>query len=315
MHVFFWHRFHCNPNCDQLTEAPDTFRVQQDTQDIVLTVQTLKFQGDVDQTIRPRTSFKYKKITDGNKHRMFVKQAVTDNEFSDDDRSSQLTYYYFDDYLKYLYNNDRSRPTSGKSSVFLRGFSKDKLVENKATHGEIINTDEITKSRKPESKIKSLPKKTPQRQMKDEIRDVSETIENTKITYQKSGKRKSLTISRAQSPETVQVIRVDVVCNYTSSTTSDNEENKKIECPTDTSVRNMENTMKNNYFANKYLLTNTIKSVDENLSGGSKVTLFCKTFKLSDRNKSPDKNIGKDKKYSKALKNTRKDINVNKKFN
>ncbi|KAJ8737375.1 hypothetical protein PYW07_000646 [Mythimna separata] len=286
-------RFHCNMNNADFTDAIDSVRAQ-DAEDMVLTVQTLKFQGDVDQTSRPRTSFKYKKNTDGKKHRMFVKQAVSDNE-SDDDRSSQLTYQYFDEYMKYIYNSDRSRPASRTSSIFLRGFSNDKDKEKhetyKPTHVE-TNANETKKSRKTEAKIKNNAKKIPERQMKDEIRDVSETIENTKITYQKTGKRKSLTISRAQSPETVQVIRVDVVCNYTNSSSSDYEDNKR-DSLSDRSAAFKENaiikkdifaTRYSNHLASRYLLTNSIKSVDENLSGGSKVTLLCKTFKLSDRN-------------------------------
>lgn len=290
-------------NSADLTDALDCVRAQQDAEDMVLTVQTLKFEGDVDQSSRPRTSFKYKKNTDANKHRMFVKQAITENELSDDDRSSQLTYYYFDEYLKYLHNTDRSRPASRNSSIFLRGFSKDKdkTEDNKPTQVE-TNADEMKKSRTTETKIKNNVKKIPKRElMKDEIRDVSETIENTKITYKKSGKRKSLTISRAQSPETVQVIRVDVVCNYTNSSSSDYEDNKK-ESLTDRSETFRENSLikkdifanrYSNHLASKYLLTNSIKSVDENLSGGSKVTLLCKTFKLSDRNiaEKPEKEI------------------------
>ncbi|KAJ8737597.1 hypothetical protein PYW08_000192 [Mythimna loreyi] len=310
-------RFHCNMNNAEFTDALDSVRGH-DAEDMVLTVQTLKFQGDVDQTSRPRTSFKYKKNTDGKKHRMFVKQAVSDNDLSDDDRSSQLTYHYFDEYIKYLYNSDRSRPASRNSSIFLRGFSKDKdkPETNKVTHVQ-TNTDENKKSRKTEAKIKNNAKKIPERQMKDEIRDVSETIENTKITYQKTGKRKSLTISRAQSPETVQVIRVDVVCNYTNSSSSDYDDNKK-DSLADRAEAFKENAIikkdifanrYSNHLASKYLLTNSIKSVDENLSGGSKVTLLCKTFKLSDRNiaEKPEKEkkfrTGKNKKTYKLKNN------------
>lgn len=300
-------------NYDHLTETLDSVRAQQDSEDMVLTVQTLKFQGDVEQTKRPRTSFKYKKAPDGNKHRMFLKQTVTEHDLSDDDRSSQLT-YYFDDYVKYLYNSDRSRPASSKSSIFLRGFSPDKPRENKATQVE-MNTDETKKTRKIEPKNKTLAKKIPKRQIKDELRDVSNTIENTKVTYQKSGKRKSLTISRNQSPETVQVIRVDVVCNHNSSPTSDYEDSKKLESSSIKSEANTENithnyfTNKYNHFANRYLLTNTIKSLDESLSGGAKVTLLCKTFKLSDRVGTADKqtrNIGTYRKYAKPSKSIKK---------
>ncbi|CAH0578261.1 unnamed protein product [Chrysodeixis includens] len=310
--IDIFERFHCNLSHDHLTETLDSARAQQDNEDMVLTVQTLKFQGDVEQTKRPRTSFKYKKATDGNKHRMFLKQTVTEHDLSDDDRSSQLT-YYFDDYVKYLYNNDRSRPTSSKSSIFLRGFSPDKPRENKAIQVE-INTNETKNTRKPESKNKTITKKLPKRQIKDELRDVSDTIENTKVTYQKSGKRKSLTISRNQSPETVQVIRVDVVCNNNSSSTSDYDD-KKLESSSNRSDMNLENmthnyfTNKYNHFANRYLLTNTIKSLDESLSGGAKVTLLCKTFKLSDRAGTADKqtrNIGTYRKHAKPSKNIKK---------
>lgn len=282
---------------------------------MVLTVQTLKFTGDVDQTIRPRTSFKYKKNTDGNKHRMFVKQAISDNE-SDDDRASQLTYYYFDEYIKYLYNTDRSRPASRTSSVFLRGYNKEKhkKEDNKPTPLE-INTDETKKLRKNESKIKNNAKKLAKRQIRDEIRDVAETIENTKITYQKSGKRKSLTISQTQSPETVQVIRVDVVCNYTNSSSDyeDKKENpaERLETFRENAIikNDIYATRYSNHLASRYLLTNSIKSVDENLPGGSKVTLLCKTFKLSDRNISEKPE--KEKKH-KALKKKNYKLRSNK---
>ncbi|KAH9630355.1 hypothetical protein HF086_004488 [Spodoptera exigua] len=286
-------RFHVNTKNEEYSDVVDSVRDPQENEDMVLTVQTLKFQGDVDQTTRPRTSFKYKKNTDVNKHRMFVKQPVSENDFSDDDdRSSQLTYYYFDEYLKYIYSTDRSRPASSISSTFLKGFNKDKQIQNKATQVE-TSLNDTKKPRRVESKIKNNVKKYSKRQVTDEIKDVAETIENTKITYQKSGKRKSLTISRAQSPETVQVIRVDVVCNYTNSATSDYEDHKKIDSPTERleSIKENDNIIKKKYFSNKYsnpfatkyLLTNTIKSLDENLSGGAKVTLLCKTFKLSDR--------------------------------
>lgn len=292
---FLWLRFHCNLNSVDFSDALDSVRAQPDTDDMVLTVQTLKFEGDVEQTSRPRTSFKYKKNTDANKHRMFVKQAVTENEESDDDKSSQLTYYYFDEYIKYLYSTDRSRPASRTSSVFLRGFNKEKDRGTKVAPIH-TNIDETKKSRKTESKIKNNAKKVPKTQIKDEIRDDTETIENTKITYKKTGKRKSITISRAQSPETVQVIRVDVVCNYSHTSSTDYEDHKNESLP-DTSEVFKENAVikkdiyanrYSNHLATKYLLTNSIKSVDENLSGGSKVTLLCKTFKLSDRNK-PEK--------------------------
>ncbi|XP_075991336.1 uncharacterized protein LOC142986666 [Anticarsia gemmatalis] len=287
-----WDRFHCNMNCEQMQAALESAREQQDNEDMVLTVQTLKFQGDVDQTKRPRTSFKYKTITDGNKHRMFVKQIVNENEFSDEDRSSQLTCYYFDDYVKYLCS-DRSRPTSGRSTIFLRGISNYK--ENKAIQVEIAPIIEDKKVKKVEPKPKAVPKKVSTQEVK-EVRDIVETIENTKITYQKTGKRKSLTISRTQSPETVQVIRVDVVCNYPNSSLSDYDDIKRGAGSPDRSKSKLENIGKNNHF-NKYLLTNSIKSLDESLSGGSKVTLLCKTFKLSDRMlKASDKPLRKSKK-------------------
>lgn len=294
-------------------DAFDSERTQQEAEDLVLTVQTLQFQGDVDQMKRPRTSFKYKTITDGNKHRMFVKEVVTETDFGDEDRSSQLTCYYFDDYVKYLCNSDRSRPASSKSSLFLKGISSH-YKEHKATQVDINQPEPFKIIQKIEPKIKTLNKSSPKQEFKDEVRpipeQVQETIENTKIAYQKSGKRKSLTISRTQSPETVQVIRVDVVCNNaTSSKLPNYEETKKADNSSEISIPKVENiNMKNNHFAHKYLLTNSIKTLDESLSGGSKVTLLCKTFKLSDRSPklSDNSSARKERKYTKALKNITK---------
>lgn len=215
---------------------------------------------------------------------MFVKQAIPDeDELSDDGRSTQLTSYYFDDYVKYL-SNDKSRPTSGKSSIFLQ--SLDNKKENKATQ-----VDEFGEgSKKPrhriiESKVKSLLKKCAKQEIKDEIKRDDTAIEDPKITYRKSGRRKSLTISRTQSPEIMQVIRVDVVCNHNrGSVMSDYEDTKQLdnnESLNNYDVKSMDT--KKSHFANKYLLTNTVKTLDENLASGETVTLLCKTFKLSER--------------------------------
>ncbi|KAG6465523.1 uncharacterized protein LOC115453905 [Manduca sexta] len=274
-------RFHCNDDV-RLSGVLDNKHPNQDSEDLYLTVQTLKFQGDVELIRRPRTSFKYKTLTDNDKHRMFVKQVVHEDE--DADRSSQLTCYYFDDYVKYLFNNDRSRPTSGKSTLFLRELSN-KFEENKAIQVESSN-ETNKKLRNAETKTKTFIKKIAKESNVDNKNIVD--MKDAKIMYRKAGKRKSLTISRAQSPETVQVIRVDVVCNYHGgSVLSDYEESKRSsDTHFDKSAGKIDSiNIKNSSFANKYLLTNTIKSLDENLSGGAKVTLLCKTFKLSDRSK------------------------------
>lgn len=213
---------------------------------------------------------------------MFVKQAI-DNEYSDDGRSSQLTCYYFDDYVKYLYNNDKSRPNSGKSSIFLQGLSNKR--ENKATQVESEQTGGNKISQKHDSKHKSFLKKSHKQEIFDEISDGD--VEDTKISYSNSGKRKSLTISRTQSPETVHVIRVDVVCNHSGTSARSGYEEKKLDCSSDIDFENI--TAKGSHFSDKYLLTNTIKKLDESLSG-AKVTLLCKTFKLTARAKASSTN-------------------------
>lgn len=275
-----------------IEDTPNKATRQKDADDLFLSVQNLKFLGD-EQRKRSRTSFKYKTLMGHNKHRMFVKQIVEDQDLSEDDRSSQLTCYYFDDYAKYINNADRSRPSSGKSSIFLQGITS-KLKENKAVQVDTTKTMVSKKTRIVEQKFKNSHKPG---DIQDEFTcEKDSNIDDTKIAFHKSGKRKSLTITRVPSPETVQVIRVDVVCNYSSSSTmSDYDENKK-QTQTDSGklIENkLENfNIRNNHYANKYLLMNTIKTLDENVSGGAKVTLLCKTFRLSDRGKGMSKKSG-----------------------
>lgn len=266
--------------------------MHKDTDDLFLSVQNLKFLGD-EQRKRSRTSFKYKTLMGHNKHRMFVKQIVEDQDLSEDDRSSQLTCYYFDDYSKYIINTDRSRPSSGKSSIFLQGITT-KFKQNKAVQVDTTKTIVSKKTRTVEQKHKnSSPRDIQDEVMSKVTCERDSNIDDTKIAFHKSGKRKSLTITRVPSPETVQVIRVDVVCNCSnSSTMSDYDANKKqTQTDSDKIMDNkLENfNIRNNHYANKYLLTNTIKTLDENVSGGAKVTLLCKTFRLTDRSKGMSK--------------------------
>ncbi|KAJ0183706.1 hypothetical protein K1T71_000129 [Dendrolimus kikuchii] len=280
-------RFHCNKDNDRFNETVDSVQVHHSTEELFLTVQTLKFQGDIEQRKRPRTSFKYKTLPNNGKHRMFIKQVINDREHNDEEKSSQLTCYYFDDYIKYLFHNDKSRPASGTSSIFLQGLNN-KLTENKDAEVNIPNyVENIKKSKKIEAKIKQISKKTIKNR-DDKIEESESDIEDTQITYKKSGKRKSLTISRTQSPETVQIIRVDVVCNYRSISpisdyTDDIKENEPS--PKEPEPKKDSFNIKDNHYAAKYQLTKTIKTLDENLYGGAKVTLLCKTFKLSERGK------------------------------
>ncbi|XP_063837755.1 uncharacterized protein LOC135086863 [Ostrinia nubilalis] len=284
----------------------DSARPYQDGQDLVLTVQNLKFQGEVQDKKRPRTSFKYKSLSENRRHRMFVKQVVDDIENFEEDRSSELTSYYFDDYVKYILSAERSRPSSSKSSIFLQDLSN-KYRENKSIQVDNKSVSDTKKPRKADPKNKIANKqttfKTDDGNIDQETDMDTKSTHDTKVAYHKSGKRKSLTISRAQSPETIQVIRVDVVCNYSSSSVlSDCEENKR-ETSTRLTEKDIEKIdFKKPHFADKYLLTNTIKSINENLSCGSKVTLLCKTFKLTDRSKA-------EKKHSKNVKDGTKSKN------
>ncbi|KAM3968394.1 uncharacterized protein ACR2FA_011536 [Aphomia sociella] len=272
-------RFHCNGALDREDTSCETNRVLNDDF-LFLSVQNLKFQGDTQQRKRPRTSFKYKSLSDNRKHRMFIKQIVNDIDI-EDDKSSELTCYYFDDYVKYIIS-DRSRPSSSKSSLFLQGISN-KCKENK---GIQVDTKQVSDKKRKEknSNVKTVKHDA---KIQDSLLDTN--MEDAKISFHKSGKRKSLTISRAPSPETVQVIRVDVVCNYSNgSILSDSHEDNKTQNKIDNvKLDKVDNVkLKNSHFANKYLLTNTVKTLDENVSGGAKVTLLCKTFKLTDRSKS-----------------------------
>nr|XP_026497185.1 uncharacterized protein LOC113401458 [Vanessa tameamea] len=282
-----YERFYCNDhdNC-YLNETNDSVGTHQGREDLFLTVQNLQFLGDVDQRRRSRTSFKYKTLTDSQKHRMFVKQVIDDSYQTDVARSSILS-DYADNYTKYFSNNDQSRPSSSKSSIILYSLNN-KYKENKSTQVDLRN-GQVKKKTKFE-KIKSLKKRDLKSTINEELKEnqCDNNSADTKITYHRNGKRKSLTISRADSPATVQVIRVDVVCNYScSSTMSDYDESKKEQNTIDTEQDDKENQMmkpKISHYPKKYVLTNTVKTLDENVSGG-KVTLLCKTFKLTDRAK------------------------------
>ncbi|XP_026314011.1 uncharacterized protein LOC113225797 [Hyposmocoma kahamanoa] len=285
-------RFHCN-GMNRQDGTPNKETRQKDADDLFLSVQNLKFLGD-EQRKRSRTSFKYKTLMGHNTHRMFVKQIVEDQDLSEDGRSSQQTCYYFDDYAKYVTNTDRSRPSSGKSSIFLQGITT-KFKQNKAVQVDTTKTMVSKKTPIVEQKLKNSHKPGGiHNEVTSKVTcEKDSNIDDTKIAFHKSGKRKSLTITRVPSPETVQVIRVDVVCNFSnSSTMSDYDENKKqTQTDSDKLIENkFENfNIRNNHYANKYLLMNTIKTLDENVSAGAKVTLLCKTFRLTDRGKGMSK--------------------------
>ncbi|XP_052746552.1 uncharacterized protein LOC112046805 [Bicyclus anynana] len=284
-------RFYCNNmENNDLNQTHESGMTLQSREDICLSVQNIQFQGSIEQRRRPRTSFKYKTLPDGQKHRMFVKEMVDEFESEEANRYSELS-DYFDDYSKYFSNNDNSRPSSGKSSIVLYCLNN-KTKENKATQVDLRST-EPRRKHKLDLKIKKVNKRIDKLELlgdsKNNIEDKKDdNIDDTKITFHKNGKRKSLTISRTESPATVQVIRVDVVCNYsTSSTMSDYEENRSPSGSNDTKETDQETkttNLKKSRFVNKYMLTNTVKTLDQNVSGG-KVTLMCKTFKLTNRSK------------------------------
>ncbi|XP_039764118.1 uncharacterized protein LOC120636625 [Pararge aegeria] len=278
-------RFYCNSSGNyNFNENIDSGVPHQAREDLCLSVQNIQFQGSVEQQRRPRTSFKYKTLPHNQKHRMFVKQMVNDFDLQEASRSSELS-DYFDDYSKYFLNNEHSRPSSGKSSIVLYCLNN-KTKENKATQVDLKSTGPRRKH-KLDIKNKKANKISDKSDV-DEIQNSKNDInEGTKITFHKNGKRKSLTISRTESPATVQVIRVDVVCNYsTSSTMSDYEENKApSQADYDQEDREIKTLdLKKSRFVQKYMLTNTVKTLDQSVSGG-KVTLMCKTFKLTNRSK------------------------------
>lgn len=223
---------------------------------------------------------------------MFVKQIVDDLDQYEECPSSELS-DYFDDYSKYFTNNGDSRPSSASSSIVLYCLSN-KTKENKGTQVD-LRTQQRRKPSKSDFKTKKNTRKKSESSAAGNNKnsagidvDRPDNIEDTKIAFHRSGKRKSLTISRTESPATVQVIRVDVVCNYSStSSMSDYEDNKKSTHAIDKDQEEQglkPLKLKKSRFVNKYMLTNTVKSLDQNVSNG-KVTLMCKTFKLTNRSK------------------------------
>lgn len=249
-----------------------------------LSVQTLKFEGDTKEQKLPRTCFKYKALDHGNNHRMFIKEAIENYHNLEEACPSQQNSYHLDDYVKYIMSPDVSRPSTGKARLHIREdlrYSRDKAVQVEVKLSNLKDKQ----LRKPKPKIKKsvkLEEKIVPRDLNK--KEIDGTMGEEKIFYHKSSKRKSITISRAQSPETVQVIRVDVVCNYSHSGSTISEHDKKNKSPEIVDV--LDNSTKGNKTTNskhKYLLTKTVKSLDEKVSGGANVTLLCKTYRLADR--------------------------------
>ncbi|XP_063634690.1 uncharacterized protein LOC134805302 [Cydia splendana] len=276
-------RFYCNPSTDAAESTVGNIHTQPD-EDLFLSVQNIKFDGDINETKRPKTCFKYKAIKDGQKHRMFVKQVVEEKEEYIEDSSSLLTCYYFDDYIKYILNPEQNAPSSDKSSTLYcahNNIRQNKLLQFKSKHEtDVKKCNKINNN----LQIKCIAK-----EMKESNEGLPDlTLEDAKVGYHKSGKRKCLTISRTQSPESVQVIRVDVVCHPRAAPGD-------APAPDSSKQTHLDNegafhskfitNIKANHFSNKYLLTNTTKTLDANVSGGAKVTLLCKTFRLSSRTK------------------------------
>ncbi|XP_032527497.1 uncharacterized protein LOC116777856 [Danaus plexippus] len=255
-----------------INEKNDKCRLQSGNE-LVLTVQNIQFKGNVEQKKRPRTGFKYKSLPANQKHRMFVRENVEDLD-QNADCYSELS-NYFDNYAKY-FTNSNSSPTSSKSSLILNDFI-DRHTENKA-----IQVDMGCKTKKKQKFHLKTNKLQKHKTYHENNVEIIENDDDTKILFHKNSKRKSITITRNESPATLQIIRVDVVCSYSSSSTmSDYEERKKI---SSNDVKENITTNTKSHLTNKYMLTNSVKTLDENISSG-KVTLLCKTFKLSDRSK------------------------------
>ncbi|XP_050683615.1 uncharacterized protein LOC126978663 isoform X2 [Leptidea sinapis] len=264
-------RYYCNENEPILNESHNSGRVQQENLDLFLSVQNLQFQGEAQQSKRPRTSFKYKTLLNKQKHRMFVKELI-EEVHNEPGRTSELT-YYFDDYAKYL---DRSGNSSEKSSLInVTNESK----TNKAIQTQFRGSDTNVQLKK----VKKTRKRdtVPRTKKNDEIND--KNLEKAQISFHKHGKTKILTISRNESPSTLQVIRVDVVCYQSGSSMSLYEDNKPVKESNDHN-NNYRIDLKHKHLANKYLLTSSVKTLDEN-TRGAKVTLLCKTFKLAERSR------------------------------
>ncbi|CAG9781781.1 unnamed protein product [Diatraea saccharalis] len=279
-------RFHCNPltNIEE-SDKECSGTPSQDQENLYLTVQNLKFLGNVQDLKKTRTNFKYKSLNRDRSHRMFVKQVVEEDFNYEEDRSTPLV-NYFDDYVKYILSTDRSRASSSKSSIHEQNHNFTEKSAQVDTKTKVDGAECLIK--KSEMKIPDIKRGEGDIQNLKYNETDKNVIEDAKVAYYSTGKRKSLTISRVPSPETVQIIRVDVVCNYSTSSNISNSEEKKQQ-PADITKLSDRDIAKLNFkgshFSDKYLLTNTIKGVDENLSCGSKVTLLCKTFKLSNRNK------------------------------
>ncbi|XP_041986933.1 uncharacterized protein LOC121738764 [Aricia agestis] len=248
---------------DELHETNESFQQERETPELCLSVLNIQYQGDVQQRKRPRTSFKYKNCLHGEKHRMFVKEIVDDVELYDVERTSELTCY--GDYAKYFQNISR-RSSEGSLAC-------DKQKESKSVQ---VNVPKENKKPKKETKIKRA------QATKIKINNDVEASEDTdtKVSFHKYGARKSLTITRAESPETLQIIRVDVVCNHSDRSTPADDRKQR---PPAAAAGRGRGTDNKTY--DKYLRCGgggVVKTLDENVSGG-KVTLLCKTFRLTDR--------------------------------
>ncbi|CAG4962057.1 unnamed protein product [Parnassius apollo] len=309
-------RFCCTESVSFDNSRTTHLRTEQNVNKMFLSVQNLQFNGDFKQSKRPLTSFKFKNPVDVHKHRMFVKQVVDEANYNDvdDDYASEHKCYYFSDYVKNFANNERSRLSSAKSSINLQKTDKI-LRENKSVQ---VDFKTITKSKHNENEltpdgifIKDVEITGNYNATERQMENYDMNKNETKIAFYRRGKRKSITISKSESPETVQVIRVDVVCNYScSSTMSDYDEDKKQSIDDKTpsiDAQNVKTNIKRFNLSNKYLLTKSVKALDENVSGGANVTLLCKTFTLSNRLKS---SRGKPSKKICNIRHARKNVKI-----
>ncbi|CAH0716500.1 unnamed protein product, partial [Brenthis ino] len=265
-------RFYCNDYQSYDLNVTSSSQIQQCHEDLFLSVQNLQFQGTVDQHRKVRSSFKYKSLSNCHKHRMFVKQIVDEcNQYSVT-RSSELS-DYVEDYTKYISNNDQSRSSSAKSSIVLF------CLNNKRKQNKCVQVDIKSHETRKKPKIergKRYQRAHPKSGLILKASDESVNTEDTKVAFHKNGKRKSLTISRTESPATVQVIRVDVVCNNSCSSSISDYDKSEKQYSHDLNQEDNKNQMNANQksqLIKKYMLTNTVKTLEEKVSG-SKVTLM-----------------------------------------
>lgn len=198
-----------------------------------------------------RRKVRYKTVPkhcSGHMHRMFVKNSVeTDEPFSRSSSraSTEYEHYNFEEYMGLDIKDESSDislfQTNGESRY--AGLQEESSNNNDSL---FMNMNDIAQPVKPDSTTHKK-KDNVNKNVSIKLAQQKEDIQNNRITVplsHKKERRKSINLSRIPSPETVQVIRIDVISGYPVDTES------LLSEVTDSDAPNSENASQLNFDVN-----------------------------------------------------------------